>query len=73
MLKYIGNGQFIPGVPARDLTDAEAKQYGEIGLLRSGLYDRTRISEKQRKEFGLPSFYSKKETSKKSVRTTEEA
>ncbi len=25
--EYIGDGQFIPGVPARDLTDAEAKQY----------------------------------------------
>ncbi len=27
MHKYQGGG-FIPGVPARDLTDAEAEQYG---------------------------------------------
>ena len=27
-LKYNGNG-FIPGIPARDLTGAEAEQFGE--------------------------------------------
>ncbi len=36
-LKYMGGG-FVPGVPARDLTDAEARQYGERGLVASGLY-----------------------------------
>lgn len=37
MLRYIGSG-FIPGVPARDLTDAEAAQYGQDRLIASGLY-----------------------------------
>lgn len=39
MLKYIGNGDFIPGIPARDLSDAEVKEFGgEHLLLHSGLY-----------------------------------
>ena len=37
MLKYIGNG-WIHGVPARDLTDEEAKKHGKKRLLASGLY-----------------------------------
>ena len=37
-LKYVGDG-FLPGVPARDLTDEEATQYGgEKALVASGLY-----------------------------------
>jgi hypothetical protein len=45
MLKYIGNGSFIPDlngepVPARDLTDAEVAHFGEMVLLASGLYTR---------------------------------
>ncbi|GIK42447.1 MAG: hypothetical protein BroJett011_62800 [Chloroflexota bacterium] len=38
MLKYIGQGAFLPGVPARDLSAEEAKEYGEARLLKSGLY-----------------------------------
>lgn len=30
MLKYIGGGAFIYGVPARDLTDAEEAQHGKL-------------------------------------------
>jgi hypothetical protein len=26
--RYVGEGRFVAGVPARDLTDAEAKAYG---------------------------------------------
>ena len=26
--RYVGGGRFVAGVPARDLTDAEAKTYG---------------------------------------------
>ncbi len=50
MLKYVGNGAFIPGIPARDLTEEEAAHFaqdyafGEIegieGLIASGLYER---------------------------------
>lgn len=37
-LIYVGNGGFIPNVPARDLTEAEVAKYGKAMLLRSGLY-----------------------------------
>jgi hypothetical protein len=38
-LKYIGQGSFLHGVPARDLSEAEAAQYGgEQKLIASGLY-----------------------------------
>lgn len=36
-LKYVGPDKLI-GVPARDLTAAEAAEYGRAGLLASGLY-----------------------------------
>jgi len=44
MYKFTGNG-WIHGVPARDLTDEEAKFYGIKQLLESGLY----IKEKDKK------------------------
>jgi hypothetical protein len=37
MLIYIGI-DFLPGVPARDLSDEEVKQFGKVALLASGLY-----------------------------------
>lgn len=39
MLKYIGKTKWLPGVPARDLTDAEVELYGgkEL-LLKVGIY-----------------------------------
>lgn len=40
MLKYVGNGSFLPDVPARDLSDEEARKFGEEDLLKSGLYKR---------------------------------
>lgn len=40
-LKYMGGG-FLPGVPARDLTDDEVKQYDEKALLNSGLYKKAK-------------------------------
>lgn len=36
-LKYVG-GSMLDGVPARDLTRAEAEQFGVKRLLQSGLY-----------------------------------
>jgi hypothetical protein len=41
-MKYIGNGAFIPGIPARDLSDEEVKEYGRKTLLDSGLYEEQR-------------------------------
>lgn len=37
-LKYIGKS-IIPGIPARDLTKAEAKKHNEKLLLESGLWE----------------------------------
>lgn len=40
-LVYIGGGSFVPGIPARDLTPDEVKEYGgEKFLLSTGLYKR---------------------------------
>ena len=39
MFRYVGNG-FIPGIPARDLTDEEVSRYGSKRLLDSGLYEK---------------------------------
>jgi hypothetical protein len=38
MLKYIGDGTQLLGVPTRDLTDDEVKAFGLALLLSSGLY-----------------------------------
>jgi len=27
MFKYVGDGRFVPGVPARDLTNEEAEEF----------------------------------------------
>ena len=43
MLKYIGDGSFIPGIPARDLTAAEVKLYGKQKLIDSGLYTEAKV------------------------------
>jgi thiamine monophosphate synthase len=38
-LIYIGNGAFLPGVPARDLSADEVKQYGGADyLVATGIY-----------------------------------
>lgn len=39
MLKYIGTGDFLQGVPARDLSAEEVECYGgREALLATGLY-----------------------------------
>jgi hypothetical protein len=43
MMKYIGKGAFLYGVPARDLTDEEAVKFGEKLLLDSGMYVRVGV------------------------------
>jgi len=46
MLIYIGAGKFLPGVPARDLTEAEVSLFGgKEALLKSGLYRLPRKSD----------------------------
>lgn len=39
MLKYVGNGSFLPDIPARDLNDDEIAKYGgRQKLIATGLY-----------------------------------
>jgi len=41
MLIYKGKGEFIPGIPAHDLTSGEVKKYGgEEKLTKNGLYEK---------------------------------
>ena len=47
-LRYVGAGSFLPGVPARDLSAAEADAYGGAdALVASGLYARIPTETKQ--------------------------
>ncbi len=51
-LKYIGN-EFLPGVPARDLTEDEVEECGgEQVLLASGLYAEDKPATKADKTVG---------------------
>ena len=57
MLIYKGNG-FLPGIPARDLTDEEVKEHGgEKKLLATGLYEKEapKKAHKPKKETGKES------------------
>lgn len=38
-LKYVGKA-WLPGIPARDLSDEEVKKHGAERLLKSGLYEK---------------------------------
>lgn len=38
-LKYVGNGDWLLGVPARDLTEQEVEVLGKTELVASGLYE----------------------------------
>lgn len=46
-MKYIGNGRWKPGIPARDLTPDEVSQFGEVKLLATGLYEKERKPARQ--------------------------
>ena len=37
-MKYIGKGNYLIGIPARDLTREEVSHFGKARLLASGLY-----------------------------------
>jgi hypothetical protein len=49
MLLYVGTS-FITGIPARNLTDAEAERFGRESLVASGLYEEVVPAEKPRKK-----------------------
>lgn len=38
-VRYIGNGNFVIGLPARDLNADEVRKFGIERLLKSGLYE----------------------------------
>lgn len=48
-MRYIGDGAFLVGIPARDLTEDEVKLYTAKLLLASGLYV---LADKQLKKGG---------------------
>jgi len=49
MLKYIGNG-FIPGIPAKDLNDAQVEKYGGVEyLVGTGLFEKVVKKKKVKK------------------------
>lgn len=50
--RYVGEGQFYPGIPAQDLTDAEASEYGVDKLPHPNLYkhEKDKAPEKAKKE-----------------------
>ena len=52
-LKYVGKGDYIPGIPARDLTAAEVRKYGEERLLKSKLYIKAAKPQKEIKNDDL--------------------
>ena len=48
--RYVGNGTYIPGVPARDLTPVEMQEYTEVisvqsSLLGVALYEATYVEQ----------------------------
>lgn len=51
-MKYIGNGSFLPDIPARDLSDDEVKLYGRKFLLESGLYEEIKVKAIKEKHNG---------------------
>lgn len=44
--KYIGPGDWLPGIPARDLTEEEAEKYGLEVLRNSSLYQEVKQKSK---------------------------
>jgi hypothetical protein len=47
MLKYIGGGDALIGVPARDLSNEEVEELGKAALLNSGLYQEIKTKAKK--------------------------
>lgn len=51
MLRYVGDGSWLPGVPARDLSDEEVKEYGgKDFLVRTRLYVAPKMERVQRQD-----------------------
>lgn len=50
MLKYIGKGDWLPEVPARDLTEEDVKKclYSVKELLKSGLYEEEKLPQRHK-------------------------
>jgi len=50
MFKYVGDGSFIPGIPSRDLTEAEAYAAGLEVLRNSSLYQEVKKTKSKSKK-----------------------
>jgi hypothetical protein len=48
MFEYIGEGSWIPGIPARDLTEEEAQAAGLEVLRGSSLYEEVKVKSKSK-------------------------
>lgn len=48
-LIYVGDGSYLLGIPARDLTEAEVEVLGKEKLLSTGLYEEPKTPPKKRK------------------------
>lgn len=69
ILKYIGKGDFIIGIPAKDLTAAEVKEYGGVvALVATGLYERRILSKVE----GVIEKPAKVKSQKKPAKVTKE-
>lgn len=67
VLKYVGGGTFIIGIPARDLTAAEVKEHGGmVELCKTGLYERVAPPVEK------PMKAKKKKTAKAETKVTKE-
>lgn len=47
-MRYIGEGGFVAGVPARDLSAVEVEKYGKAFLLSTGLYQEVKTIKQKR-------------------------
>jgi hypothetical protein len=61
MYKYVGDGTTLPGVPAKDLSDDEARKYGVKLILGSGLYVRESKKPKPKENKQEKSYHETKE------------
>lgn len=64
-MKYVGRGESIPGIPARDLTDQEVQIFGEERLILSGLYvvveSEVKLSRVRREDKAIKPDYEEKQ------------
>lgn len=48
-MKYVSDGTFIGGIPARDLSQEEVEKFGEKYLLSTKLYEKEKVKVEETK------------------------